>query len=69
MKKMPKIPFELIFLVAIAGMVIIAVIGLFITPIPKTPEQFTYNHHDYIRFCNGSIVHNPECKTCIQAFD
>lgn len=31
--------------------------------------EFRYKGHDYIQFERDAIVHNPECRKCLQAFD
>lgn len=34
--------------------------------------EFTYKGHDYIAFqqhYQAGIVHNPECKKCLEAYD
>lgn len=34
--------------------------------------EFTYKGHEYIAFHEGNqagIVHNPECKKCLEAYD
>lgn len=39
---------------------------------PKTPQEFIYKQHSYIKITiNGcsSIVHNPDCAHCLNLFD
>lgn len=38
----------------------------------KTPQEFTYKQHSYIKItidgCS-SVVHNPDCAHCLNLFD
>lgn len=31
--------------------------------------HFTYNKHQYIRFQNIGVVHDPDCKYCFDLYD
>lgn len=34
-----------------------------------SPEQFTYNKHDYLYFRDKGVVHDPDCRHCFIVFD
>jgi len=44
------------------------VIIIIIAKYTSTTNEFIYKGHQYIEFGKG-VVHNPECKKCLEIYD